>query len=151
MNKYNWNYPTTMWVGENRINDIAIACQNLGISKPLLVTDKGLAETDIVKKTLTILKDNKISTELYFNVVGNPTGTNVTEGANYYNKNNCDGVIAFGGGSGLDVGKAIAFMSGQTLSWSHANISPVLPNPVATSSNMSKISNLSQSFLISFK
>ena len=54
MNKYNWNYPTIMWVGENRINDIAIACQNLGISKPLLVTDKGLAETDIVKKTLLI-------------------------------------------------------------------------------------------------
>ena len=137
MNKYNWNYPTTMWVGENRINDIAIACQNLGISKPLLVTDKGLAETDIVKKTLTILKDNKISTELYFNVVGNPTGTNVTEGANYYNKNNCDGVIAFGGGSGLDVGKAIAFMSGQTLSlwdfedvgdnWTKANSDKIAP------------------------
>ena len=137
MNKYNWNYPTTMWVGENRINDIAIACQNLGISKPLLVTDKGLAETDIVKKTLTILKDNKISTELYFNVVGNPTGTNVTEGANYYNKNNCDGVIAFGGGSGLDVGKAIAFMSGQTLSlwdfedvgdnWTKANSDKIPP------------------------
>ena len=137
MNKYNWNYPTTMWVGENRINDIAIACQNLGISKPLLVTDKGLAETDIVKKTLTILKDNKISTELYFNVVGNPTGTNVTEGANYYNKNNCDGVIAFGGGSGLDVGKAIAFMSGQTLplwdfedvgdNWTKANSDKIPP------------------------
>ena len=137
MNKYNWNYPTTMWVGENRINDIAIACQNLGISKPLLVTDKGLAETDIVKNTLTILKDNKISTELYSNVVGNPTGTNVIEGANYYNKNSCDGVIAFGGGSGLDVGKAIAFMSGQTLSlwdfedvgdnWTKANSDKIAP------------------------
>jgi len=137
MQKYNWNYPTTMWVGENRINDIALACQNLGISKPLLVTDKGLAETDIVKNTLTILKDNKISTELYFNVVGNPTGTNVTEGANYYNKNNCDGVIAFGGGSGLDVGKAIAFMSGQTLplwdfedvgdNWTKANSDKIAP------------------------
>ena len=137
MQKYNWNYPTTMWVGENRINDIAIACQNLGISKPLLVTDKGLAETDIVKNTLTILKDNKISTELYSNVVGNPTGTNVIEGANYYNKNSCDGVIAFGGGSGLDVGKAIAFMSGQTLSlwdfedvgdnWTKANSDKIAP------------------------
>ncbi|WP_435089038.1 iron-containing alcohol dehydrogenase [Candidatus Pelagibacter bacterium nBUS_29] len=137
MQKYNWNYPTTMWVGENRINDIALACQNLGISKPLLVTDKGLAETDIVKNTLTILKVNKISTELYFNVVGNPTGTNVTEGANYYNKNSCDGVIAFGGGSGLDVGKAIAFMSGQTLplwdfedvgdNWTKANSDKIAP------------------------
>ena len=51
MQKYNWNYPTTMWVGENRINDIAIACKNLGIIKPLLVTDKGLAKTDILKNT----------------------------------------------------------------------------------------------------
>ncbi len=137
MQKYNWNYPTTMWVGENRINDIAIACQNLAISKPLLVTDKGLAETDIVKNTLTILKDNKISVELYSNVVGNPTGTNVTEGAKHYNKNSCDGVIAFGGGSGLDVGKAIAFMCGQTLplwdfedvgdNWTKANSDKIAP------------------------
>ena len=52
MQKYNWNYPTTMWVGENRINDIAQACKTLNISKPLLVTDKGLADTEIVKNTL---------------------------------------------------------------------------------------------------
>ena len=142
MNKYNWNYPTTMWVGENRINDIAEACKNLGITKPLLVTDKGLAETDIVKKTLLILDNNKVSAELYSNVIGNPTGSNVTEGADYYNKNNCDGVIAFGGGSGLDVGKAIAFMSGQTQSiwdfedvgdnWTKANpdkIAPIIAVP----------------------
>jgi alcohol dehydrogenase class IV len=137
MQKYNWNYPTTMWVGENRINDIAIACQNLAISKPLLVTDKGLAETDIVKNTLTVLKDNKISVELYSNVVGNPTGTNVIEGVKHYNKNSCDGVIAFGGGSGLDVGKAIAFMTGQTLplwdfedvgdNWTKANSDKIAP------------------------
>jgi len=135
--KTNWNYPTTMWVGENRINDIAEACNNLGITKPLFVTDNGLAETDIVKNTLKILKDNQISVELYSNVVGNPTGTNVTEGANYFKKNSCDGVIAFGGGSGLDVGKAIAFMSGQTLplwdfedvgdNWTKANSNKIAP------------------------
>ena len=115
MEKYNWNYPTSMWVGKDRINDIAEACKKLNISKPLLVTDKGLAQSDIVKNTLLILKDNGISTELYSNVVGNPNGTNVEEGVDTYKKNNCDGVIAFGGGSGLDVGKAVAFMSGQTL------------------------------------
>ena len=71
MQKYNWNYPTTMWVGENRINDIAEACKNLGIAKPLLVTDKGLSETDIVKNTLSILDKNKLSAKLYSNVVGN--------------------------------------------------------------------------------
>ena len=142
MQKYNWNYPTTMWVGENRINDIAIACESLGITKPLLVTDKGLAETTIVKNTLSTLKDKKLTTELYSNVVGNPTGKNVNEGVESFKKDNCDGVIAFGGGSGLDVGKAIAFMSGQTLpiwdfedvgdNWTKANddeIAPIIAVP----------------------
>ena len=137
MQNYNWNYPTTMWVGENRINDIAAACKNLGITKPLLVTDKGLAETDIVKKTLSILDNNKVPAKLYSNVVGNPTGKNVIEGVESYKKNSCDGVIAFGGGSGLDVGKAVAFMSGQILpiwefedvgdNWTKANSEKIAP------------------------
>ena len=137
MQKYNWNYPTTIWVGENRINDIALACKNLNISKPLLVTDNGLAKTEIVSKTLSILENNKIKAELYFNVVGNPTGTNVNEGVESYHKKNCNGVIAFGGGSGLDVGKAIAFMSGQSLpiwdfedvgdNWTKANSKKIAP------------------------
>ena len=137
MSKYNWNYPTTMWVGENRINDIAEACKNLSIKKPLLVTDKGLVDTDIVKKTLEILDKNNLSAKLYSNVIGNPTGTNVNEGVVNFKQNNCDGVIAFGGGSGLDVGKAIAFMSAQTLplwdfedvgdNWTKANSEKIAP------------------------
>jgi len=137
MQKYNWNYPTTMWIGENRINDISEACKNLGITKPLLVTDKALAETDIVKNTLKILDKNNISVQLYSNVIGNPTGTNVNEGVECFKQYNCDGVIAFGGGSGLDVGKAIAFMSAQTLplwdfedvddNWTKANSEKIAP------------------------
>ena len=107
MQKTNWNYPTTMWVGQDRIKDLSIACRNLNINKPLLVTDKGLASSDIIQNSFEVI--------LYSNVVGNPTGTNVNEGVGIYRKNNCDGVIAFGGGSGLDVGKAVAFMSGQDL------------------------------------
>ena len=107
MQKYNWNYPTTMWVGENRIKDLGAACKSLNIKKPLLVTDKGLADSDIVKNSLNDLKKEGFLVELYSNVVGNPTGNNVEEGVSSYKKNNCDGVVAFGGGSGLDVGKAI--------------------------------------------
>ena len=137
MQKYNWNYPTTVWVGEDRIKDLGNACTKLNIKKPLLVTDSGLAQSDIVKNTLANLKENNIPVELYSNVVGNPTGTNVNEGVAFYKQNNCDGIIAFGGGSGLDVGKAIAFMSGQTLpiwdfedvgdNWTRANSETIAP------------------------
>ena len=115
MKKTNWNYPTTIWIGQDRIKDLSIACKNLNINKPLLVTDKGLASSDIIKNSLSNLKQDSFEVILYSNVVGNPTGTNVSEGVEIYRKNNCDGVIAFGGGSGLDVGKAVAFMSGQDL------------------------------------
>ena len=142
MNNYNWNYPTTMWVGENRIKDLNKACKNLNIKKPLLVTDKGLSNSEIIKNSLKNLNDQGTDVELFSNVVGNPTGSNVDEGVKVYKKNNCDGVIAFGGGSGLDVGKAIAFMSGQNLSlwdfedvgdnWTKANsenIPPIIAVP----------------------
>jgi alcohol dehydrogenase class IV len=135
--KSNWNYPTTMWVGKDRIEDLSIACKNLNIKKPLVVTDSGLAKSKIVINILKNLKEQGFIAKLYPNVIGNPTGTNVTEGVDYYNKNNCDGVIAFGGGSGLDVGKAIAFMSGQTLpiwdfedagdNWTKANSEKIAP------------------------
>ena len=142
MKKFNWNYPTTMWVGENRIKDIALACKNLNLKKPLFVTDDQLVNKKIVKDTLENLNNENINVEVYSNVKGNPTGTNVHEGVNFYEEKKCDGVVAFGGGSGLDVGKAIAFMSGQTLpiwdfedvgdNWKKANsekISPIIAVP----------------------
>ena len=142
MKKFNWNYPTTMWVGENRIKDMVLACKNLNLEKPLFVTDDQLVNKKIVKDTLKNLKNENINVEVYSNVKGNPTGTNVHEGVNFYEEKKCDGVIAFGGGSGLDVGKAIAFMSGQTLpiwdfedvgdNWKKANsekISPIIAVP----------------------
>jgi len=126
-----------MWVGENRINDIGLACITLNIKKPLLVTDNNLASSKIVRKTLDNLTNQNIKAEIYSNVKGNPTGTNVSEGVIYYKDKNCDGVIAFGGGSGLDVGKAIAFMSAQKLSiwdfedvgdnWTKANSDKIAP------------------------
>ena len=137
MQKTNWNYPTTMWVGQDRIKDLSIACKNLNINRPLLVTDKGLVSSDIIQNSLSNLKQNSFEVILYSKVIGNPTGTNVDEGVEIYKKNNCDGVIAFGGGSGLDVGKAIAFMSGQDLpiwdfedvgdNWKKANSNSIAP------------------------
>ena len=86
MKKFNWNYPTTMWVGENRIKDIGLACRTVNIKKPLLITDSGLANSEIIKKTLDKLNNENITTEIYSNFTGNPTGTNVNEGVVYYKK-----------------------------------------------------------------
>ena len=137
MNKFNWNYPTTIWAGENRINDLSSACKQLNIQKPLLVTDYGLAKNEIILNSLQLLKKMNISVELFSDVVGNPTEKNVNDGVNIFKKSNCDGVIAFGGGSGLDVGKAIAFMAGQSLpiwdfedvgdNWTKANSKKIAP------------------------
>ncbi len=112
--KSNWNYPTTVWVGNNRIIEINSACKNLKIKKPLFVTDKDLIGLDFVKNIIKIIEKEFKKLNIFSNFAGNPNGENVDEGVKEFKKNNCDGVIAFGGGSGLDVGKAIAFMSGQT-------------------------------------
>ncbi len=110
----NWNYPTSVWVGENRIKDLSQACNNLGITNPLFVTDKDLINLDMVKNIILELKKNFSNLSVFSNFSGNPFGENVEEGVIEFKKNKCDGVVAFGGGSGLDVGKAIAFMSGQS-------------------------------------
>ena len=112
--KINWNYPTSVWVGENRIKDLPEACKNLRISSPLFVTDKDLINLDMTKKIILEIKKKFNTLAIFSNFSGNPIGENVEEGVLEFKKNNCDGVIAFGGGSGLDVGKAIAFMSGQS-------------------------------------
>ena len=112
--KINWNYPTSVWVGENRIKDLSQACKNLKISSPLFVTDKDLINLDMTKNIILELKKKFNTLAIFSNFSGNPIGENVEEGVSEFKKNKCDGVIAFGGGSGLDVGKAIAFMSGQS-------------------------------------
>ena len=112
--KINWNYPTSVWVGANRIKDLSQACKNLDISSPLFVTDKDLINLNMVKDIILELKKNFSNLSIFSNFSGNPFGENVEDGVNQFKKNKCNGVIAFGGGSGLDVGKAIAFMSGQS-------------------------------------
>ena len=138
----NWNYPTTVWVGENRIEDLYKACAQLLIKKPLFVTDKDLVNLEMVKKIIKNLNDNFNNIKIFSNFSGNPSGENVNDGVKIFNENKCDGVIAVGGGSGLDVGKAIAFMSGQERSiwdfedigdyWKRANdekIAPIIAVP----------------------
>ena len=106
----NWNYPTTMWFGLNRIKDIQKACNELNIKKPLIVTDPGILQTEIINKINNALNQKA---NIFSDVKSNPTGKNLEEGVKVFNLNNHDGVIAVGGGSGMDTGKGIAFMSKQ--------------------------------------
>lgn len=110
----NWSYPTTMKFGAGRISEIADACIQTGIKKPLLVTDRGLASMDITKNTLDILEANGLGRGMFSEVDANPTDKNADEGVRVYRDGGYDGVVAFGGGSGLDLAKVIALMAGQT-------------------------------------
>jgi len=108
-----WNYPTTIWFGAGKIEDLTTACLNLKIKSPLFVTDKDLLNLSMTSKVIENLKNDFDNLNVFSKFSGNPTGKNVIEGVSLYMEKNCDGVIAFGGGSALDVGKGIAFMCGQ--------------------------------------
>ena len=133
----NWNYPTIIWLGKDRVNDIELACAQLKIKNPLFVTDKDLSNLEIVKNLINKINNKFNNLSIFTNFSGNPIGENVDEGVSVFKQNKCDGVIAFGGGSGLDVGKAIAFMSGQTRPiwdfedigdyWTRANTESIAP------------------------
>jgi alcohol dehydrogenase class IV len=109
----NWNYPTSVKFGCGRISELADHCKALGMKRPLLITDPGLADLPMVKETIERNKAAGLPTGLFSQVQGNPTGKNVEDGVKAFKDGNHDGVIAFGGGSALDAAKAVALMVGQ--------------------------------------
>jgi len=113
INNTNWNYPTPIWFGLNRTAEIKLALTELSISKPLIVTDPQFSENENFKKMIEHLSKGSIQFSIFTDIKGNPTGKNVSDGVLKFNADANDGVIAIGGGSALDAGKAIAFMSKQ--------------------------------------
>lgn len=110
----NWNYPTAVRFGIGRINELAEACKALGMRNPLLVTDPGLVNLPMVTDAVAANGAAGLPTGVFSDLRSNPVGQNVDDGVAQYKAGGHDGVIAFGGGSGLDAAKAIALMAGQT-------------------------------------
>jgi len=110
----NWSYPTQIRFGPGRIRELGEACRSAGIRRPLLVTDRGLGHLSITKLARDVLESGGVTHALFCDVDPNPNEKNLDDGIRTYRAGNHDGVVAFGGGSGLDLGKAIAFMTGQS-------------------------------------
>jgi len=110
----NWSYPTAIRFGAGRISELAEACTQSGITRPLLVTDRGLAGLPITAAALDVLEAAGLGRAMFADVDPNPNEINLAAGLEVYRAGGHDGVIAFGGGSGLDLGKMVAFMAGQT-------------------------------------
>ena len=111
MSNFNWSYPNIVWFGNDRIKYLPKACKILKINKPLFVTDKDLVKTKMVQETLEINKKANLFTSVFSDLKGNPLGSHVKKGAEIFKNGNYDGIIAFGGGSSLDVGKSIALQA----------------------------------------
>ncbi len=156
----NWSYPTAIKFGAGRIAELADHCKAVGMKKPLLVTDRGLSTMPITKNALDILEAAGLGRAMFAEVDPNPTDKNLADGVKAFKDGGHDGVVAFGGGSGLDLGKAIAFMSGQTRPvwdfedigdwWTRANpagIAPIVavPTTAGTGSEVGRASVVTNS------
>ena len=156
----NWSYPTQIKFGAGRIREIADACNQANIKRPLLITDKGLSNLPITSRTLQLMNEAGLGDALFSNVDPNPNEKNLNSGITAFKEGNHDGVIAFGGGSGLDLGKLVAFMVGQNRSvwdfedvsdwWTRANpntIFPIvaIPTTAGTGSEVGRASVLTNS------
>lgn len=156
----NWSYPTNIRFGAGRIAEIADACRQAGIGNPLLVTDRGLATLDITTYALDLMEAAGLGRAMFSGVDANPTEKNLDEGIIAFRSGGHDGVIAFGGGSALDLGKMIAFQAGQTRPiwdfedvddwWTRANpdvIAPIIavPTTAGTGSEVGRASVITDS------
>ena len=156
----NWSYPTAIKFGAGRIKELADHCKAVGMKKPLLVTDRGLSTMAITQNALDILEAAGLGRAMFAEVDPNPTDKNLEAGVKAFKAGGHDGVVAFGGGSGLDLGKAVAFMAGQTRPvwdfedvgdwWTRANsdgIAPIVavPTTAGTGSEVGRASVITNS------
>ena len=133
----NWSFPTSVRIGKERLKEIGDCCVNSNISKPLIVTDQNLKDHKITHRLISEISINNLSHSLFHEVDSNPNEKNLADGITKLKSEKFDGIIAFGGGSALDLGKLIAFMANQSLpvwdfedltdNWKKANPEKILP------------------------
>jgi hypothetical protein len=158
--KANWSYPTAVKFGAGRIAELADHCKAAGIARPLLVTDRGLSALPITARALDVLEGGGLGCAMFAGVDPNPTDRNLDEGLAAYRAGRHDGVVAFGGGSALDLGKMVALMVDQPVPvwdledvgdwWTRANpatIAPVVavPTTAGTGSEVGRAGVLTNS------
>ncbi len=156
----NWSYPTAIKFGAGRISELAEHCRAAGVTRPLLVTDRGLAGLPITARALDILKAGGLGRAIFADVDPNPTEANMEAGLGAYRAGGHDGVIGFGGGSALDLAKMIALMVDQPVPvwdledigdwWTRANpatIAPIIavPTTAGTGSEVGRAGVLTDS------
>ena len=156
----NWSYPTAIKFGPGRIRELADHCKAVGMKKPLLVTDKALAALPITAGALDILDAAGLGRAVFSEVDPNPNEMNMEAGLKVFRAGGHDGVVCFGGGSALDLGKMIALMVDQTVSvweledigdwWTRANpatIAPIIavPTTAGTGSEVGRAGVLTNS------
>ena len=137
MQAANWSYPTEVRFGPGRLNELARACRAVGIARPLLVTDPGVARLGICKRAVAVLREGDLKPAVFSEVRANPVEQNVAAGVDAVRAGGHDGIVAFGGGSAMDVAKAVALMVGQTRPiwdfedigdwWTRADADAILP------------------------
>ena len=133
----NWNYPTTIRVGPDRLSEIGDCCLSLNLRNPLLITDPGIKDFPFINAAVDSCKASGLNCGVFSDVQPNPTGTNIEQGVSAFNSGDHDGVIAIGGGSALDAGKAIALMAKQDIliweledvgdNWTRADVGGIAP------------------------
>ena len=158
--KANWSYPTSIRFGSGRLAELPEACREAGIKRPLLVTDRMLAGFGITAAALDVMEEAGLGRSLFSDVDPNPTDGNVEAGLRVFRAGGFDGIVAFGGGSGIDLGKMLAFMSGQSRPiwdfedigdwWTRANsdsIAPIVavPTTAGTGSEVGRASVITNS------
>ncbi|MEQ9575431.1 MAG: iron-containing alcohol dehydrogenase, partial [Rhodospirillales bacterium] len=109
----NWPFPTAVRFGPGRLSELGKTAARLGIKRPLVVTDAGLAASGIIAAAGASLAEAGLDTQVFSQVKSNPTAANVAAGAAVFRDGGRDGIVAIGGGSAMDAATAIALQAGH--------------------------------------